>query len=81
MDCKILKSLKENKGQKDDIKTLEQLCIHLSPGKTFCAHAPGAIEPLQSAIKYFRYEFEAGIYTKQINLNKKIIGIQPNHIS
>ncbi|AHG60213.1 NADH-quinone oxidoreductase subunit NuoF [Buchnera aphidicola] len=78
---KILKSLKENKGQKDDIKTLEQLCIHLSPGKTFCAHAPGAIEPLQSAIKYFRYEFEAGIYTKQINLNKKIIGIQPNHIS
>jgi NADH-quinone oxidoreductase subunit F len=26
----------------------------LGPGKTFCAHAPGAVEPLQSAIKYFR---------------------------
>ncbi|EGH15332.1 NADH dehydrogenase I subunit F, partial [Pseudomonas savastanoi pv. glycinea str. race 4] len=27
----------------------------------FCAHAPGAVEPLGSAIKYFRSEFEAGI--------------------
>ena len=33
----------------------------LGPGKTFCAHAPGAVEPLGSAIKYFRSEFEAGI--------------------
>ncbi|MBL0952489.1 MAG: hypothetical protein IBJ08_17890, partial [Pseudomonas sp.] len=30
-------------------------------GKTFCAHAPGAVEPLGSAIKYFREEFEAGV--------------------
>ena len=33
----------------------------LGPGKTFCAHAPGAMEPLQSALKYFRAEFEATI--------------------
>jgi NADH-quinone oxidoreductase subunit F len=33
----------------------------LGPGKTFCAHAPGAMEPLQSALKFFRGEFEAGI--------------------
>ncbi|MBN9931349.1 hypothetical protein HZD82_22850, partial [Pantoea agglomerans] len=36
-------------------------CRQLGPGKTFCAHAPGAVEPLQSAIKYFREEFEAGM--------------------
>ncbi|QIE01900.1 NADH-quinone oxidoreductase subunit NuoF [Buchnera aphidicola] len=77
---KILKSLKENKGNKNDIKDLERLCIHLGPGKTFCAHAPGAIEPLQSAIKYFRSEFESGINFHNVNLNKKIIGIQSNHI-
>nr|MBP8185494.1 NADH-quinone oxidoreductase subunit F [Pseudomonas sp.] len=58
---KILRSIECGQGQSGDIDTLEQLCNHLGPGKTFCAHAPGAIEPLGSAIKYFRHEFEAGI--------------------
>jgi len=58
---KILKALKNGEGQEGDIEILEQLCFFLGPGKTFCAHAPGAVEPLQSAIKYFRNEFEAGI--------------------
>ncbi|QFQ32004.1 NADH-quinone oxidoreductase subunit NuoF [Buchnera aphidicola] len=75
---KILYSLKNKEGQSHDIKNLEQLCFSLGPGKTFCAHAPGAIEPLQSAIKYFRSEFEDGISIKKSNLNKNIIGIQPN---
>ena len=35
--------------------------IRFGPGRTFCAHAPGAVEPLGSAIKYFREEFEAGV--------------------
>jgi NADH-quinone oxidoreductase subunit F len=77
---KILKNLEQRQGHKNDVYTLERLCIHLSPGKTFCAHAPGAIEPLQSAIKHFRSEFEAGISTKKIDINKKIIGIQSNQI-
>ncbi|CAL4319963.1 NADH-quinone oxidoreductase subunit NuoF [Buchnera aphidicola] len=58
---KILKTLKNNIGKENDIKILERLCISLGIGKTFCAHAPGAIAPLYSAIKYFRSEFEAGI--------------------
>lgn len=78
---KILKSLKNNTGQKNDINILEKLCLHLGPGKTFCAHAPGAIEPLQSAIKYFRSEFESGINIKKSNINKNIIGIQSNIFS
>lgn len=60
-----------------DIETLEQLCRFLGPGKTFCAHAPGAVEPLQSAIKYFREEFEAGIKQSFSNTHQ-IGGIQPN---
>ncbi len=58
---KILRALERGEGQPGDLETLEQLVNFLGPGKTFCAHAPGAVEPLQSAIKYFRDEFEAGI--------------------
>jgi NADH-quinone oxidoreductase subunit F len=58
---KLLRALENGEGQPGDIETLEQLCNHLGPGKTFCAHAPGAVEPLASAIKYFRPEFDAGI--------------------
>ena len=32
-----------------------------APGNTFCLHATGAMEPLQSALKYFRDDFEAHI--------------------
>ncbi|WP_343152973.1 NADH-quinone oxidoreductase subunit NuoF [Buchnera aphidicola] len=58
---KILKSLIQKKGKKGDVELLEELSKNLEFGKTFCAHAPGAMEPLVSAIKYFRIEFENGI--------------------
>ncbi|WP_343153861.1 NADH-quinone oxidoreductase subunit NuoF [Buchnera aphidicola (Mindarus keteleerifoliae)] len=61
---KILKSLSKKKGKEGDIELLEELSLSLSFGKTFCAHAPGAMEPLTSAIKYFRIEFERGIKLK-----------------
>ncbi|UDG79173.1 NADH-quinone oxidoreductase subunit F [Candidatus Ecksteinia adelgidicola] len=61
---KILRSLEKHQGRLGDIEILEELCVFLGPGKTFCAHAPGAIAPLQSAIKYFRIEFEEGIFLK-----------------
>ncbi|MXP67306.1 NADH-quinone oxidoreductase subunit NuoF [Pantoea sp. Aalb] len=77
---KILCALEQKKGHPGDIETLQHLCYQLSIGKTFCAHAPGAIEPLQSAIKYFREEFEAGIKSQSVNTIqiKTIQGIQPN---
>ncbi len=58
---RILKALEEGRGTADDLHTLEQMTKWLGPGRTFCAHAPGAMEPLQSALKYFRSEFEAGV--------------------
>ncbi|CAD6511522.1 NADH-quinone oxidoreductase subunit NuoF [Candidatus Profftia tarda] len=75
---KILRALELREGQLGDIEMLEQLCRHLGPGRTFCAHAPGAVEPLQSAIKYFREEFEAGIIIKHSGNMGTIKGIQPN---
>jgi NADH-quinone oxidoreductase subunit F len=61
---KLLDALQRGQGQPGDLDILEQLCNFLGPGKTFCAHAPGAVEPLASALKYFRNEFEAGIAAK-----------------
>lgn len=50
----------------------------LGPGKTFCALAPGAVEPLQSALKYFRAEFEAGVSAVTSENKRPLSGIQPN---
>lgn len=75
---KILRAMEKGQGQPGDIETLKHLCKALGPGNTFCAHAPGAVEPLQSAIKYFLPEFEAAI-SKDAYLQSPIPkGIQPN---
>lgn len=58
---KVLQALEAKAGQAGDIEFLEHMTRFLGPGKTFCAHAPGAMEPLQSALKYFRSDFEKGI--------------------
>ena len=58
---KILRALERGEGHPDDIEQLSKLTRDLWIGKTFCAHAPGAMEPLMSALKYFRSEFEQGI--------------------
>ena len=58
---RILKSIEEGKGHPEDIAILEEHTRLLRPGNTFCVHAPGAMEPLQSALKYFRADFERHI--------------------
>jgi NADH-quinone oxidoreductase subunit F len=58
---KMLQALERGEGQAQDIDTLAKMTRWLGPGRTFCAHAPGAMEPLQSALKFFRAEFEAGL--------------------
>lgn len=54
----LLKDLLDGKGRPEDLDTLAGLTRMLGPGNTFCALAPGAMEPLQSALKYFRADFE-----------------------
>jgi NADH-quinone oxidoreductase subunit F len=72
--------LEKGEGQPGDIETLLHLCRSLGPGKTFCAHAPGAVEPLQSAIHYFRAEFDAGISAQHRGNTHPISGIQVNNL-
>ncbi|EGW20585.1 NADH-quinone oxidoreductase subunit NuoF [Methylobacter tundripaludum] len=54
----LLKDIIAGKGRIEDLDTLAGLTRMLGPGNTFCALAPGAVEPLQSALKYFRADFE-----------------------
>jgi NADH-quinone oxidoreductase subunit F len=54
---KMLHAIENGHGQLDDIEVLAQQCKLLGPGHTYCALAPGAVEPLQSAIKYFGEDF------------------------
>jgi NADH-quinone oxidoreductase subunit F len=62
---KLLDAIETGRGEPEDIAILEQQCGLLGPGNTFCALAPGAVEPLQSALKYFREDFELHIREKK----------------
>ncbi len=67
---KILDAMESGQGQADDIDKLSELTRDLWLGKTFCAHAPGAMEPLMSALRYFRHEFEAKVGKSEPQNNK-----------
>jgi len=62
---KILLALEEGRGKPEDLDHLAFHTRYLSPGNTFCALAPGAMEPLQSALKYFKEDFEKHIEQKR----------------
>lgn len=57
----LLAGIEAGTGRPEDLEQLETHTRFLGPGRTFCAHAPGAMEPLQSALKYFRHDFERHI--------------------
>jgi len=54
----LLHALEAGHGTTDDLSTLEDIGRMAAPGLTFCALAPGAVEPLASALQYFREDFE-----------------------
>lgn len=62
---RLLANLEAGRGQPGDIDLLELHTRLLGPGKTFCAHAPGAMGPLESALKYFGDELAALIDSEQ----------------
>lgn len=55
---KVLEKIEAGKGSEKDIEILKFHTKYLGPGNTFCALAPGAMEPLQSGLKYFAEDFE-----------------------
>lgn len=60
----ILAELEHGRGEIEDMEVLTRHTHLLGPGNTFCAHAPGAMGPLESALRYFREDFEAHIHSK-----------------
>lgn len=61
----MLRALEEGQGKPGDLDILAEQCRRLGPGHTFCALAPGAVEPLQSALKYYWEDFERHIREKR----------------
>jgi NADH-quinone oxidoreductase subunit F len=59
--AQILQALEDGRGQPKDLQRLGLHTRLLWLGRTFCALAPGAMEPLQSALKYFNDDFERHI--------------------
>jgi NADH-quinone oxidoreductase subunit F len=62
---RILRAMEEGQGKAGDLEKLDSQTKFFAPGHTFCALAPGAAEPLQSALKYFREDFERHIREKR----------------
>jgi NADH-quinone oxidoreductase subunit F len=54
---RILGAFEQGQGSEADLEKLAWITKFCAPGNTFCALAPGAVEPLQSALKYFREDF------------------------
>jgi len=63
--ARILKDIEEGRGRLEDLERLEALGRDLWLGRTFCPLAPGAMEPLRSALVYFREDFERHIREKR----------------
>jgi NADH-quinone oxidoreductase subunit F len=59
---KLLDSLEKGTGKMEDLDILTFQTHYMAPGNTFCALAPGAMEPLQSALRLFRADFERHIH-------------------
>ncbi len=61
----LLDAIESGTGRTEDLASLEHICFMAWIGKTFCALAPGAIEPLRSALRLFREDFERHIAEKK----------------
>ena len=58
----LLTDIEAGRGQPGDLDVVASNAAFIgAPGNTFCLHATGAMEPLNSALKYFRDDFEAHI--------------------
>lgn len=60
--AQVLDDIERGRGQAEDMTTLGRQVEYIGAmGNTHCALAPGAMEPLASALKYFREDFERHI--------------------
>ena len=60
----LLTDITEGRAREGDLELLDRNAAYIGGvTNTFCLHAPGAIEPLSSALKYFREDFEEHVRT------------------
>ena len=62
---RILEAMEEGQGLPGDLELLAEHAKRLGPGYTFCALAPGAMEPLDGALRHFRKDMERHIELKR----------------
>ncbi|MEO9189638.1 MAG: NADH-quinone oxidoreductase subunit NuoF [Acetobacteraceae bacterium] len=62
---RLLGAIEAGEGEARDLEILAMHADFLGPGRTFCALAPGAMEPLGSGLKLFREELERHIQLKR----------------
>ncbi len=60
--ARLLEAIENGKGELRDLDILEFQTRYMAPGNTYCALAPGAMEPLQSALKFFKQDFKEHIH-------------------
>ena len=72
---KMLASIEEGTGKMEYIDLLNYNAKYFGPGNTFCAHAPGAAEPLQSGLRYFHDDFVKHITGKKMPLEVNMVKI------
>jgi NADH-quinone oxidoreductase subunit F len=63
--ARMLQAIETGDGRPGDIERLRRHTRWLAPGHTFCALAPGAMEPLQSALTIFEEDFQRHIKEKR----------------
>ncbi|MGD8738665.1 MAG: NADH-quinone oxidoreductase subunit NuoF [Desulfobacterales bacterium] len=61
----LLRTIEEGHAKREDLNLLPELIETMAPGHTFCDLASGAMEPLVSALKHFRDDFEQHIDRQQ----------------
>ena len=59
--AELLGAIEAGRGAADDLAMLDMHVSRIRPGHTFCALAPGAIDPIGTALQYFRDDFEAHV--------------------
>jgi NADH-quinone oxidoreductase subunit F len=79
---RILESMEAGRGALSDLDLLSAHTSLLGFGHTFCALAPGAMDPLHSALRYFQDDFiqhirEAGCRYRRTPLNHAVTGAGP----
>lgn len=63
--ARLLKAIEEGEGRPEDLERLRLHTKLLGMGHTFCALAPGAMEPLASGLTLFKEDFERHIHEKK----------------